>query len=76
MTKLEQFWDIFYTHNQGALVAFENFLDDPLTTLADLQEQFKLKADNRVRTQLTIKMGIDYEKKFKNIDEIKGWFSE
>jgi len=76
MTKLEQFWDIFYTHNQGAVIAFENFLDDPLSTLADLQEQFELKADNTFRTQLTIKMGIDYEKKFENIEEIKGWFSE
>ena len=76
MTKLEQFWDIYYTHNHGALVQFENFLDDPLTTLADLQEQFGLKTDNTIRTQLTIKMGIDYEKKFKNIDEIKGWFDE
>jgi len=74
MTKLEQFWDIFYTHNQGALVAFEDFLDDPLSTLADLQERYGLKADNRVRTQLTIKMGIYYEKKFENIEEIKGWF--
>ena len=76
MTKLEQFWDIFYTHNQGAVIAFENFLDDPLSTLADLQEQFELKADNTFRTQLTIKMGIDYEKKFENIEEIEGWFSE
>ena len=74
MTKLEQFWDIYYTHNEGTLIQFENFLDDPLTTLADLQEQYGLKTDNRVRTQLTIKMGIDYKKKFKNIDEIKGWF--
>ena len=74
MTKLEQFWDIYYTHNQGALVAFENFLDDPLSTLADLQEEYGLKTDNRIQTQLTIKLGIDYEKKFKNIEEIKGWF--
>ncbi len=74
MTKLEQFWDIYYTHNEGALVEFENFLDDPLSTLADLQEQYDLKANNRVQTQLTIKLGIDYEKKFKNIEEIKGWF--
>ena len=76
MTKLEQFWDIIYTHNQAAVIAFENFLDDPLSTLADLQEQFELKADNTFRTQLTIKMGIDYEKKFENIEEIEGWFSE
>ena len=74
MNKLEQFWDIYYTHNEGTLVQFENFLDDPLTTLADLQEQYGLKADNRVRTQLTIKLGINYEKKFENIEEIKGWF--
>ena len=74
MIKLEQFWDIFYTHNQGVLVAFENFLDDPLSTFADLQEQYGLKANNRIRTQLTIKLEIDYEKKFKNIKEIKGWF--
>ena len=74
MTKLEQFWDIYYSHNKGALVEFENFLDDPLSTLADLQEQYDLKTNNRVQTQLTIKLGIDYEKKFKNIEEIKGWF--
>ncbi|SVD31214.1 uncharacterized protein METZ01_LOCUS384068 [marine metagenome] len=74
VTKLEQFWDIYYTHNQGALVAFENFLDDPLSTLADLQEEYGLKADNKYQTQLTIKLNIDYEKKFKNIEEIKGWF--
>ena len=74
MNKLEQFWDIYYTHNEGTLVQFENFLDDPLTTLAALQEQYGLKADNRVRSQLTIKLGINYEKKFENIEEIKGWF--
>ena len=74
MTKLEQFWDIYYTHNDGALIAFETFLDDPLVTLSHLQEQYGLKADNTVRTQLTIKLGIDYEKKFENIEEIKGWF--
>ena len=74
MTKLEQFWDFYYTHNEGALVAFENFLDDPLSTLAHLQEQYGLEVDNTVQTVLTIKMGIDYEKKFENIEEIKGWF--
>jgi LPS sulfotransferase NodH len=74
MTKLEQFWDIYYTHNEGALIDFEAFLDDPLVTLAHLQELYGLKADNTVRTQLTIKLGIDYEKKFENIEEIKGWF--
>ena len=74
VTKLEQFWDIYYTHNHGALVQFENFLDDPLSTLADLQEEYGLKADNKYQTQLTIKLNIDYEKKFKNIEEIKGWF--
>ena len=74
MTKLEQFWDIYYTHNEGALIAFETFLDDPLSTLADLQEQYGLKTDNWVQTKLTIKLGIDYEKKFENIEEIRGWF--
>jgi hypothetical protein len=74
MSKLEQFWDNYYTHNQGALIAFETFLDDPLSTLADLQEEYGLKADNRVQTLLNIKLGIDYEKKFENIEEIKGWF--
>ena len=74
MTKLEQFWDIFYTHNQGALVAFEDFLDDPLSACVDLQEQYGLKIDNRIHTQLPIKLEIDSEKKFKNIEEIKGWF--
>ena len=74
MTKLEQFWDIYYTHNEGARIAFETFLDDPLSTLADLQEQYGLKTDNWVQTKLTIKLGIDYEKKFENIEEIRGWF--
>ena len=74
MTKLEQFWDIYYTHNEGALIAFGTFLDDPLSTLADLQEQYGLKTDNWVQTKLTIKLGIDYEKKFENIEEIRGWF--
>ena len=74
MSKLEQFWDNYYTHNQGALIAFETFLDDPLSTLADLQEEYGLKVDNRVQTLLNIKLGIDYEKKFENIEEIKGWF--
>jgi LPS sulfotransferase NodH len=74
MIKLEQFWDIYYTHNEGALVAFETFLDDPLSTLAGLQEEYGLKPDNTVQTLLNIKLGIDYEKKFENIEEIKGWF--
>jgi LPS sulfotransferase NodH len=74
MIKLEQFWDIYYTHYEGALVAFETFLDDPLSTLAGLQEEYGLKPDNTVQTLLNIKLGIDYEKKFENIEEIKGWF--
>ena len=74
--KLENFWDIFYTHNEGSLVSFEEFLGDPLTTLANLQEEYNLTANNKYKTELTIKLDIDYEKKFKNIDEIKGWFEE
>lgn len=76
MTKLEKFWDIYYTHKEGTLVSFESFLADPISTFVDIQQNYGLEISETPVKKLTIKMGINYEKKFKNIDEIKGWFNE
>ncbi len=76
ITRLEQFWEIYYTHNEGSLISFEEFLKDPLTTLIDLQENYDLKANNNYKSELTIKLDINYKKKFKNIEEIKDWFEK
>ena len=74
IAKLEKFWDIYYTHNEGRLVKFEDFVDDPISVFVDIQKYYELEVSELPAKKLTIKLGIDYEKKFKNIDEIKGWF--
>ena len=75
-SKLNEFWDLFYANHKNYLVAFENFLNDPLSTLVDIQEKFGLEINNNIKTQLTVKLDIDYEKKFINFAEIKEWFAE
>ena len=74
IAKLEKFWDIYYTHNEGRLVKFEDFVDDPISVFVDIQKYYELEVSELPAKKLSIKLGIDYEKKFKNIDEIKGWF--
>ena len=53
---------------------FEDFVDDPISVFVDIQKYYELEVSELPAKKLTIKLGIDYEKKFKNIDEIKGWF--
>ena len=75
-SKLNKFWDLFYADDENYLVAFENFLNDPLSTLVNIQEKFDLEINNNIKTQLTVKLNIDYEKKFINFAEIEEWFAE
>ena len=75
-SKLNEFWELFYVDGENYLVAFENFLNDPLSTLVNIQEKFDLEINNNINTQLTVKLDIDYEKKFINFAEIKEWFAE
>ena len=75
-SKLNEFWNLFYIDDENYLVAFENFLNDPLSTLVNIQEKFDLEINNNINTQLTVKLDIDYEKKFINFAEIKEWFAE
>tara|TARA_Y100001963_G_scaffold158605_1_gene258839 strand:+ start:850 stop:1494 length:645 start_codon:yes stop_codon:yes gene_type:complete len=82
MRRLEKFWDLYYTHNAGKLIQYEEFITDPEEIGYDIFEDYNLEwimweedeAPPKVR--LPLKIEIDYEKKFKNIDEIRKWFNE
>ena len=83
MRRLERFWDLFYTHRSGKLLSYEEFVSDPSEVSYDVFEDYNIEAsmweeDKPVpkKPRLPLKLDIDYTRKFKNIDEIRGWFNE
>ena len=79
--RLEQFWDLFYSSNSGTLVEYERFVEDPKEVGWEIMEEYNLEwigweatsPEDWPKIRLPLKIGIDYEKKFKNISEIKEW---
>ena len=83
MRRLEKFWDLFYTHNSGKLLSYEEFVSDPSEVAYDVYEDYNIEASMweedkpaPKKPRLPLKLDIDYTRKFKNIDEIRGWFNE
>ena len=84
MRRLERFWDLFYAHNSGKLLSYEEFISDPNEVSYDVYEDYNIEASMweeedkpaPKKPRLPLKLDIDYTKKFKNIDEIRGWFNE
>ena len=81
MRRLEKFWDLFYTHNAGSLIQYEEFVNDPKEVAYDVMEDYNLEwimweidEDVPPKIKLPLKLEINYEKKFKNIDEVRRWF--
>ena len=81
--RLEHFWDLFYSSRSGTLVEYEKFVEDPLNVGIDIMDDYNLEwimwesmepeSQGWPKIRLPLKLDIDYEKKFKNIDEIKEW---
>ena len=81
MRRQEKFWDLFYTHNAGSLIQYEEFVNDPKEVAYDVMEDYNLEwimweidEDVPPKIKLPLKLEINYEKKFKNIDEVRRWF--
>ena len=81
MRRQEKFWDLFYTHNAGSLIQYEEFVNDPKEVAYDVMEDYNLEwimweidEDVPPKIKLRLKLEINYEKKFKNIDEVRRWF--
>ena len=81
--RLELFWDLYYTRKGGTLVEYERFVEDPLDGGWQIMEDYNLEwimwesmeeeSHGWPKIHMPLGLGIDYEKKFKNIDEIKEW---
>ena len=79
--RLELFWDLYYTRDGGTLVEYERFVSDPLQVGWEIMEDYNLEwigweatsPEDWPKIRMPLGLGIDYEKKFKNIDEIKEW---
>ena len=79
--RLELFWDLYYTRDGGTLVEYERFVSDPLEVGWEIMEDYNLEwigweatsPEDWPKIRMPLGLGIDYEKKFKNIDEIKEW---
>ena len=81
MRRLEKFWDLFYTHNAGSLIQYEKFINDPKEVAYDVFEDYNLEwimweTDEPPKIRLPLKLDINYEKKSKNIEEIRKWFND
>ena len=73
-----------FTRNSGKLLSYEEFISDPNEVSYDVYEDYNIEASMweeedkpaPKKPRLPLKLDIDYTKKFKNIDEIRGWFNE
>jgi len=85
MRRLEKFWDLFYSRNKGTLVEYEKFVSDPKEVGWEIMEDYNLEwitwesmepeSHGWPDIKIPLKMSIDYENKFKNIEEIRKWFN-
>jgi hypothetical protein len=81
--RLELFWDLYYTRKSGTLVEYDRFVSDPKEVGWEIMEDYNLEwimwesmepeSHGWPNIKMPLKLSIDYEKKFKNIDEIKEW---
>ena len=73
--KLDCFWNLYRNYHQGEpLISLEYFLANPSDNLAKLSNFFNINSNQVVRVPVPIELGIKYDDKFKNYDEIVEWF--
>ena len=73
--KLDCFWNLYHTYHQGEpLISLEYFLANPTDNLAKLSNFFDVNSNQVVNIPVPIELGIKYDDKFKNYDEIVEWF--
>ena len=74
--KLYCFWNLYHTYHQGEpLISLEYFLANPTDNLAKLSNFFDVNSNQVVNIPVPVELGIAYNDKFKNYDEIVEWFA-
>ena len=79
--KQHEFWNLYkkYGEEEGEpLIVFEDFLNDPEKVIYNLNcwAWWDMYEGEEKSLTLTIPLDINYKTKFKNYDQIKGWFNE
>ena len=74
--KLDCFWNLYNNYHQGEpLISLEYFLANPTDNLAKLSNFFDVNSNQVVNIPVPVELGIAYNDKFKNYDEIVEWFA-
>ena len=74
--KLDCCWNLYHTYHQGEpLISLEYFLANPTDNLAKLSNFFDVNSNQVVNIPVPVELGIAYNDKFKNYDEIVEWFA-
>ena len=73
-----EFWQLYEKHGKEVLlISYEDFLEQPNLIIKKINNKYEnlYQSEKRNLTQ-TVSLGILYRNKFKNFNEIKGWFNE
>ena len=74
-SKLDCFWNLYKNYHQGEpLISLEYFLANPTDNLAKLSNFFNINSNQVVDIPIPVELGVAYNDKFKNYDEIIEWF--
>ena len=74
-SKLDCFWNLYNNYHQGEpLISLEYFLANPTDNLAKLSNFFNINSNQVVDIPIPVELGVAYNDKFKNYDEIIEWF--
>jgi len=80
--KQHEFWNLYEKYGEEEegepLIAFEDFLNDPEEIIYNLDcwAWWDMYDKEKNNLTLTLPLDINYKTKFKNYDQIKGWFNE
>ena len=73
--KLDCFWNLYNNYHKGEpLISLEYFLANPSSNLAKLSNFFNINSNQVVDIPIPVELGVAYNDKFKNYDEIIEWF--
>ena len=74
-SKLDCFWNLYNNYHKGEpLISLEYFLANPSSNLAKLSNFFNINSNQVVDIPIPVELGVAYNDKFKNYDEIIEWF--
>jgi hypothetical protein len=76
--KQHEFWNLYKKYGEEEpLIAFEDFLNDPEEVIHNLNcwPWWDMYEEEKKNLTLTISLDINYKTKFKNYDQIRGWFN-